>query len=82
MEIEVVKSDKDDFEVKVGNTTVAEILRVYLDKGGVDFVAWRREHPSKPATLKIQSSKNAKKEIGDAVSSIKKDLDKILKIVK
>jgi len=81
MEVEVVKREKSDFEIKFDNATVAEILRVYLNSQGVDFVAWRREHPSKPLVMKIQG-KDAKKEIGNAVSAIKKDLDKLVKGVK
>jgi DNA-directed RNA polymerase subunit L len=83
MQIEIVKQDKNDLELKIDNTTIAEILRVYLNKNGVDFAAWRREHPTKPVTLRIQTGgKTVKKEVGDAVSQIKKDLDSILKGVK
>ena len=83
MEIEILKQDKNDLEVKLDNVTVAEILRVYLNKQGVEFAAWRREHPTKPAIMKVRSSGGtAKKEVSDAVIAIKKDLDKILKGVK
>ncbi|MCA9485982.1 MAG: hypothetical protein KC506_04010, partial [Nanoarchaeota archaeon] len=65
----------------VDNLTVAEILRVYLNQGNVDLAVWRREHPTKPALMKVKS-KNVKKDVSDAVSAIKKDLDKIVKSVK
>jgi len=79
MEIEVIKSEKNDVEVKVDNLTVAEILRVYLNEQGAEFAAWRREHPSKPVILKIKSSgKSVKKSVGDAVNAITKNCDKIL----
>ena len=83
MNIEVLKNEKNDVELKIDNLTVAEILRVYLYDHGVDFAAWRREHPSKPLIFKIESSdKNVKKAVADAVSAKKDDCDKILKIIK
>ncbi|MBI5804384.1 hypothetical protein HY450_04010 [Candidatus Pacearchaeota archaeon] len=83
MEVEILSQDKNEAEISVDNSTIAELLRVYLNKQGADFVAWKREHPTKPAILKIKSSgKSVKKEVSDAVASIKKDLEKITKIVK
>ena len=60
---------------------MAEVLRTYVNKQGVEFVAWRREHPTRPARRRIES-KNVKKDVSDAVSAIKKDLDKLVKSVK
>ena len=83
MNIEVVKAEKGEAEIKIDNLTVAEILRVYLYENGADFAAWRREHPSKPLVFKIESSdKNVKKAVADTVSAIKKDCDSILKVLK
>jgi len=79
MNIEVVKSEKNDVEVKLDNLTVAEILRVYLNNIGVDFAAWRKEHPSKPILLKVKTSgKSVKKAFSEAVSAVKKDCDKLI----
>jgi len=80
MELEIVKSEKDDFELKLNNITIAELLRVYLNNvPEVNFVAWKREHISKPALLKVQTTgKSAKKAIGEAISSIMKDSNDIL----
>ena len=83
MEIEVLKDEKNDMEIRLDNVTVAELLRVYLNKNNVEFAAWRRNHLTEPAILKVQSSgKTVKKEIGDAISEIRKDLEKIKKGVK
>ena len=83
MEIEIVKAEKNEVDVKVDDLTIAEILRVYLNEQGVDFAAWKREHPSKPALFRIRSSgKTVKKAVGDAVSAIKKDLEEIEKGLK
>ena len=78
MEVEVIKSEKEELEVKVNNLTIAEILRVYLNKQGVKFVAWRKKHPTKPIIFKLQTSgKTAKRAISEAISVIKKDVAKI-----
>jgi DNA-directed RNA polymerase subunit L len=83
MNIEIVKSDKNEVELRIDNLTVAEILRVYLYEAGVDFAAWRREHPSKPLIMKIETKdSNVKKVVSDAVSKINKDADKILALIK
>jgi len=83
MNIQVLKNEKNNVELEMDNATVAEILRVYLYEQGVDFAAWRRDHPSKPLTFKIESKDKAvKKAVSDAASAIKKDCDKILALVK
>ena len=83
MNIEVLKQDKNSVELKIDNLTVAEVLRAYLNKEGIEFAAWRREHPSKPLLFKIESSgKTVKKAVSEAVESIKKDCDKILGALK
>lgn len=81
MNIEVIKQEKNGVEFNLDNLTVAEILRVYLNEQGVDFAAWRREHPFKPLLFKIEGS-NVKKNVADAVDAIKKDLDKLVSAVK
>ena len=79
MEINVLKGLKDEIEVELGSLTIAEILRVYLNKdSSVTFAAWKREHPTeKPILLVKTKAKTAKKAISDAVNSITKDLDKL-----
>jgi len=79
MKIEVIKKEKNDLEIVLENATVAEIIRVYLNKQGVEFAAWRREHPTKPVLLKV---KGGKADVTSAISTIKKDLGKILALVK
>jgi len=67
----------------MNNLTIAEILRVYLNEQGIEFAAWRREHPTKPLLFRIQSSgKTVKKAVSEAVSAIKKDLEDIEKGLK
>lgn len=77
--MEILKQEKDSIEVQLNNLTLAEILRVYLNKDSdVKFAAWKREHPTKNPILAVKA-KNPKKAIKDAVSAITKDLDKIEK---
>jgi len=84
MEVKIIKSDKNEIEVKIDNITVAEILRVYLNKQGVEFVAWRKDHPSQPVNFKIMAGKgkDVKKLLGNAISAIKGETDSIVKGLK
>ena len=83
MNLEVLKSEKHELDVSLDSVTVSEILRVYLHEQGVDFSAWKREHPSKPVLLKIRTTdKNASKVVSDAILAIKKDCDSILSAIK
>lgn len=79
IELEILKSSKEEIEVRIGSMTLVEILRVYLNKDpAVNFAAWKREHPSEKPILKVTTKgKTAKKAISDAITSMVKDLDKI-----
>lgn len=81
MNIEIAKDEKGEMDILVDNLTVAEVLREYLNKEGVEFAAWRREHPSKPVLFKIKAS-SVPKAVASAVDSIKKDAEKLVKSVK
>ncbi len=77
MEVKVLKSSKDEMEVELENMTIAEILRVYLNKdSNVRLAVWRRKHPTENPVLVIKG-KSPKKSINDAVSAVTKDLSKI-----
>lgn len=83
MNIEIVKNEKNDVELLIDNTTIAEVLRAYLYEVGADFAAWRREHLSKSAVLRVKcSSKTSIKAIKDAIAAIERDCDSLLKLVK
>ena len=81
MEISVLKNSKEELEIQIDNLTIAELLRVYLNKdSAVSFAAWKREHPFEKPILNLKTKgKAAKKAINDAVAAITKDLDKIEK---
>ena len=80
MEIKILRNEKEEIEFEIVNLTLAEILRVYLNKDdAVTFAAWKREHPTKnPVMLVKTKGKAAKKAISDAVKAIDKDLSKTL----
>jgi DNA-directed RNA polymerase subunit L len=83
MNLNVISSDKNEVEVSIDNVTVAEVLRAYLAESGVDFAAWKREHPSKPAIIKIKTSgKTVSKAVSECVEAIKKDCDALASALK
>lgn len=60
-----------------------KVLRVYLYQAGVDYAVWRREHPSKPLIMKIESKDKAvSKVVAEAANLIKKDCAQILALIK
>ena len=79
MEINVLESSKNEIKFEVDNLTIAEILRVYLNKdSSVEIAVWNREHPSKSPILYVKTKgKTAKKAIDDAVKELTKELDKV-----
>lgn len=81
MNIKILNESKDSLEFEIGSLTLAEILRVYLNKDdSVSFAAWKQDHPTKNPILKVVGKgKAAKKAVSDAVSAIIKDLDRIEK---
>jgi DNA-directed RNA polymerase subunit L len=80
MEMNILKTEKEEMELQFDNLTLAEILRVYLNKdSAVTFAAWRRDHPTEKPVLKVKTKgKTAKKAVSDAVSAVEKDLEKVL----
>ena len=78
MEITILKDDKNDLEVQIDNQTIAELVRVYLNKdSAVKVGAWKKEHYSKPLILKVETEgKTARKALQDAIAKVQKDLKK------
>lgn len=81
MEIEIINQDKNEMEFKLDNLTLAELLRVYLNRdSSVEIAVWKREHPSEKPTFKLKTKgKTAKKAISDSISEITKELDSVEK---
>lgn len=83
MNIEIIKESKNEVEIKLDNPTIAEVLRAYLNEQGIEFAAWRREHPSNPVSMTIKSSgKTVQKAVSEAVDAVKADCRKIVSSIK
>jgi len=78
MEIEILKKEKNHLIIQLSNKTIAEIVRIYLNKdSSVELAAWKRENPGKPVVFEIKTKgKEAKKALDDAVAKVGKDLSK------
>ena len=79
MEIKVLTREKNEVVFEISSLTLAEILRIYLNKdSAVSFAAWKREHFTKNPVMKVKTSgKDAIKTVDNAVKAIIVDLDKV-----
>ncbi len=77
MEVKILEDSKDDMRIEIDNLTIAEIMRVYLNKdSAVTFAAWRRNHPTENPVLAFKTKgKTTKKALSDAIALLEKDLD-------
>jgi DNA-directed RNA polymerase subunit L len=77
MEMTILKNNKEEIEIELDSLTLADILRVYLNKNEeVTFAAWKREHPTKKPILLVKTKgKSAKKAMEESVLEIVKDLE-------
>ena len=80
MEVKYLKDDKNEAEIEMDNLTIVEVVRAYLAKdSAVEFVAWKRTHPTKRPILYIRTKgKTARKALEEACALIEKDGDKIV----
>jgi len=74
MEIKILNEDKTTMDIEIDNLTIAEVLRVYLNKGGAKLAAWKREHPTKNPVLHIEGD-NPKKLLKTAIAALEKEID-------
>ena len=82
MQITISQVDKQEAQLAIDNVTIAEILRVYLYQEGVEFAAWRREHPSRPVVMVVKHSGGVQKVIKQAINALTKDCDALVKALK
>jgi len=75
MEVTIINDEKNVLDIEVDNLTIAEVLRVYLNKSGAKLAAWKREHPTKNPVLHIEAD-NPKKVLKTAIASLEKEIDK------
>ena len=75
MEVKIIKDEKNELDVEVSSLTIAEVLRVYLNKEGAKLAAWKRDHPTKNPILHIEAD-NPKKLLKKAIATLEKEIDK------
>ena len=75
MEIKILKDEKNKLDMELDSLTIAEVLRVYLNKEGAKLAAWRRDHPTKNPILHIEGD-NPKKLLKKAIATLEKEIDK------
>lgn len=75
MEVKILKEEKNSMDIEIDNLTIAELLRVYLNKQDVRLAAWKREHPTKNPILHIDAD-NPKSVLKKAISQAEKEIDK------
>ena len=77
MEIKILKDDKNEMDIELSSLTIAEVLRVYLNKEGAKIAAWRRHHPTKNPILHIEGD-NPRKLLKGAITKLEKEIDKVV----
>jgi len=82
--INILKSSKDELELTCDNLTIVELLRNYLNEDdAVELAVWKRDHPTKDPIMLIKTKgKTPKKAVADAVKAIEKQLDGVISDVK
>jgi DNA-directed RNA polymerase subunit L len=78
MEVKIIKDEKENLVFETDNQTIAELVRVYLNKdSSVEMAAWKRESPDKPVVMEIiTKGKAAKSALEGAIKAIEKDASK------
>ncbi len=74
MEVKIIKEEEDVLDVELSSLTVAEVLRVYLNKEGAKLAAWKRDNQSSNPVLHIEGN-NPKKLLKSAIASLEKEID-------
>jgi len=75
MQAKIINEEKTKLDIELGSLTIAEILRVYLNKEGAKLAAWKRDHPTKNPVLHIEAD-NPKKLLKKAIATLEKEIDK------
>lgn len=83
MEVKIIKEDEKYMEISIDNLTIVEIIRKFLWENKSTLVCgWSREHPTKPAILKIKTKSDAKNVLKGVIEKLKKEVKEIKSEVK
>ena len=74
MEAKILKNEKTSLDIELDNVTIAEVLRVYLNKNGAKLAVWKQDHPTKKPVLHIEAD-NPKKVLKDSIAQVQKEID-------
>jgi DNA-directed RNA polymerase subunit L len=74
MEVKILNEDKHSIDLELSSLTIAEVLRVYLNKGGAKLAVWKRNHPTERPVLHIEGD-DPKKLLKNSIEKIGKELD-------
>jgi DNA-directed RNA polymerase subunit L len=74
MEIKVLKDEKNELDIEIPSLTIAEVLRVYLNKEGAKLAAWKKAHQTSNPVLHIEAD-NPKKLLKNAIKTLEKEID-------
>ncbi len=74
MEIKILKDEKNTLDIELSSLTIAEVLRVYLNKQGAKLAAWKKEHQTSNPVLHIEAD-NAKSLLKKAIKALEKEID-------
>jgi len=75
MEIKILSEEKGSMDIEISSLTIAEVLRVYLNKEGAKLAAWKKAHQTSNPVLHIEAE-NPKKLLKAAIASLEKEIDK------
>jgi DNA-directed RNA polymerase subunit L len=74
MEVKILNDEKTSMDVELDSVTVAEVLRVYLNKEGAKLAVWKQEHPTKNPILHIEAE-SPKKLLKGTITKLQKEID-------
>ena len=74
MEVKILNEDKNSIDIELSSLTIAEVLRVYLNKEGAKLAVWKRNHPTESPVLHVEGD-NPKKLLKNSIERIGKELD-------
>ena len=74
MEIKILKDEKNELDIEISSLTIAEVLRVYLNKQDVKLAAWKKAHETSNPVLHIEAD-NPRKLLKAAIKALEKEID-------
>ena len=77
MEIKILKDEKNELDMELSSLTIAEVLRVYLNKNGAKLAVWKRGRITENPILHVEGD-NPKKLLKGAIEMLDKEIDGVV----